>query len=354
MGEKVDCANLSVWYLLAASLASLVSSSDVAMQSRACDALYSILADYPEVWEREWATIFVRAVAPVFEYLFYALDDPTSMHVSDKQVEVLQRALQRCADLCLRFSEDLKRSRFVYFDAVARAVAHRQQAVADVGISHLREWVSGSGGIAGAFDDGEWSQAGMLVAASIRAVSASPRVSVFERSRQMLDIVALATSSKSQMMCAAEDAILPALAEAFTECGKKLTTFGDARVVSVSIDFHCRCAITALRVVKVHGTALHWITWGRRIIAAFLEAVQRASNKHPDSPAAKELAKSLTDAVCQLVSSQLEVPVPVFLEFMQALKLELCELIRCSEPRIAGPLAVLFRRYMEHSQSRES
>jgi hypothetical protein len=350
--RPLQCASLDVWNTIVANLTSGVTSSSTHHKVKCITSLFRILSTYPEVWSacsNNWEAPLAEGIAPIFDHLFFAIDDAAVPRQIEELVGVLQRALAFMSSLFLDQEPLIGCFRGFFLQVIARCLNHRLSSVADVGLGHVREWVTSSASIAVAFGNDDWLKVGTWLADTVKAPALiAPAPPLVARALQALELLTLAASSRSLLLDGYENVFLPALSEAFTFCSEAKIT-RDSQTYAGLLMYQSQCATTALQIITVRGRTSHLIAWSRVIIAEYIAAVERGNQNRESSVNAQQCAKALTDAVCELLSSHHSVDDASLSQFMDPLAMELCDLIRCCEPRILAPLSMLFKRHMSRS-----
>jgi hypothetical protein len=369
-GDAISCDRIGVWDSLIGSIASLITSTSPAVRLRCIQALFRVLNTYPEVWttlkhadddtSSGWVVVVSGGVLPLFENLYFQLDDPRYHgKLPEDHVAVLKAALDASTDLFAAHPDALAPLLPDMVEVVSRAVNHRQPAVSDVGFGVLRGWVTpasssdAAGGsssstmIAAHFNDELWSATADVLVSSVRTAANTLSKPAVARAQQALELLDTAAKSESKILATYESHILPVLSAAFTACGDPRGVT-DARVVRVLIDFSCRCAGSAMSVIDARNASSQKHQWSRLVIKAFATATTTAKTGVTDDAKviASMRANALADAVAAMLRSAQSGNDEDLAIFVGALKGELCELVSCCEPRICTPLAALFRRHL--------
>jgi hypothetical protein len=348
----IQCDVPDIWNTIIGSVASLVSSPSASVRERCVETLFRILSGYPEVWahaQDSWTPALAGAVAPVLAQLFFQLEE--APQVDEQHAGIIRRALAFLSSLFLDQHETLESLRGYFFDAVAKCLAHPARQIADIGMGHLREWVSASAGVSTTFSTSEWMHIGELAARSIRGPCNSVAPAVVAQALSMLEAVALAASSRSPLLEAFEAELLPALVGVFQFCREARVTYETATYTAL-LEFENRTALTALELIQLQPTAqrvAHTNEWAQVIMHEYSTAADRSTTgaTRTEKANSAQCAKVLTGAVVHLLTAQLEAEDDELPGFVDPLSAELADLIRSCEARIAGPLSLIFRRRMQ-------
>mmetsp|Transcript_33052 Transcript_33052/g.102047 ORF Transcript_33052/g.102047 Transcript_33052/m.102047 type:complete len:1489 (-) Transcript_33052:37-4503(-) len=358
-GEPIRNARVGVWDSLVGSVASLIASSSPGVRLRCVETLFRIVTTYPEVWTSlrhpdddesvaPWVVVVTGAVLPLFDNLYFQLDDPRLQgKLPDDHVNVLRVALSATTALFAAHIDALRPLLPDVVEVVSRAVNHRQPVVSNVGFGQLRDWISRADALSGDFDESLWALVAKVAVAGVRDAAAGLNKTVLARAQQSIDLIRIAVANNSKLLAQYDTIVLPVLSNAFTSCGDPVGV-ADARLVRTLIDFSCQCAATANAVVAAAAARSLEQEWARKVISAYSEAIDRSSSAVSDEAKAISSlrAAALADTVAELLRTHETSSDEDLGVFMTALRGELCNLIKCCEPRISGPLSALFCRHM--------
>lgn len=357
--SDVYCTEPPVWIAVVTSLASLCSGQP-GTALLCCEAVFRTLEAYADVFRRYelWSTLMTRAVAPITDCAFAALDEHSKHRHSGEapMLSVLRTCLAKFGDLFVSQGDDLADLRVVLVDTVARCLQHRHAATADLGIDLLRGWIAQHTpeGLTSRFDEVDWKRLSILLSDGVRAVerAASPRV--IHRAGALLDLLGLAASSNSPVLQTFDATVLPALQAVFSSLKLDARLLQQPATTATLVEFQARTALVALRIVHLKQSRSHLYSWARSLLTEFVAASDREASGRDGHQIGSHKRKALADSVCQLLSNQLDAPAEQLMSFMDHVKVEVCELIRCCDPRIAGTLSILFRRHLDYRSPAEA